>query len=727
MFLHYFFNVNNKKDVEILPFFLINFLVVNSTYAQKEASKWFFGNNAGLDFLTSPPTSIPGASASRVACASICDSLGNLLFYTNGIEVWDRTNQVMQNGTGLMGNEFSVQVAMILKHPGKNYIYYVFTSEDDDYFPFPPPVENGINYSIVDMRLNNGYGAITKKNVNLVRPSMLMVAAVKQCKRKAYWVICPKFNSDEIYTFNLDKNGLDTVPVVSKTGILRNGKPSNMHGDLKASPDGDMIGMTIRNFQKENDPRVVLFDFDRASGSLHYKFGLTGFHDSFESDLIPVAIEFSNNNRYFYVGTTNGLYQYDLEAGDSNSVLASKEILIPPQNDTDLVIGDLRRAPDGKIYFTRFHEYYSTLPFLSGKYLSAIPNPDRKYPACGLELKAAHLKYGKYRFGLPNINPSLYENEVSIDKTCPPGRVNFKLNLCSYDSILWQFDDGFSKMTLTDTFSRFYKESGQYKLKAIVYSISYIDTFNRTFQLNPVPQVNFPEDQNICPKDSVEISLNLEDGEMARWFLKDSLISTSTSLYLNKLGSYKVRVDNDACGVLDSFRLDTFSTSRPVISSSFYCHEEPAYVSLANDPFVLSHATIFWSNGDSSISTQYVAKEDSSYVTITDSHGCSNTTFFRFSELCPPKLFVPNAFTPNGDFVNDSFQLKGEFINEFNLKIYNRWGEKLFETNKIEDHWDGTFKDKIVPEGIYFYQVIYNGFNPYVHRKYLNGTFHLLR
>jgi gliding motility-associated-like protein len=101
--------------------------------------------------------------------------------------------------------------------------------------------------------------------------------------------------------------------------------------------------------------------------------------------------------------------------------------------------------------------------------------------------------------------------------------------------------------------------------------------------------------------------------------------------------------------------------------------------------------------------------------------------------MMPPKLFVPNAFSPNNDGVNDIFQPQGSFIQnltgkpltEFNLRIYDRWGELLFETNDFSKGWDGTVKTVPAEPGIYLYQIRATGYN---HERFnYKGTFHLLR
>lgn len=71
-----------------------------------------------------------------------------------------------------------------------------------------------------------------------------------------------------------------------------------------------------------------------------------------------------------------------------------------------------------------------------------------------------------------------------------------------------------------------------------------------------------------------------------------------------------------------------------------------------------------------------------------------------------PTLYIPNAFTPNGDGINDRFGVEAQGIKTFNMKIFNRWGELVFESENIKDTWDGTFRGtKITSTDVYVYKV----------------------
>jgi gliding motility-associated-like protein len=68
---------------------------------------------------------------------------------------------------------------------------------------------------------------------------------------------------------------------------------------------------------------------------------------------------------------------------------------------------------------------------------------------------------------------------------------------------------------------------------------------------------------------------------------------------------------------------------------------------------------------------------------------------------------VPNAFTPNGDGINDVFRVEGEGITELQLSIFNRWGELIFDGEELERGWDGDYHEIHVQDGVYVWKVHY--------------------
>lgn len=104
-----------KQLTLILFTFLLNFHLL---IAQNQANNWYFGVNAGLTFNTTPPSALTdGVVNTAEGSATMSDASGNLLFYTDGITVWNRNHQIMPNGTGLLGDPSAAQSAIIVPKP----------------------------------------------------------------------------------------------------------------------------------------------------------------------------------------------------------------------------------------------------------------------------------------------------------------------------------------------------------------------------------------------------------------------------------------------------------------------------------------------------------------------------------------------------------------------------------------------------------------------------------
>jgi gliding motility-associated-like protein len=89
------------------------------------------------------------------------------------------------------------------------------------------------------------------------------------------------------------------------------------------------------------------------------------------------------------------------------------------------------------------------------------------------------------------------------------------------------------------------------------------------------------------------------------------------------------------------------------------------------------------------------------------------------------KVFVPNAFTPNSNRLNETFQPEGIFIASYSLKIFNIWGEMLFSEQGCSPKWDGNYMGKQSPQGVYAYLIIAKGIDG--KQYYFNGNVTLLR
>jgi gliding motility-associated-like protein len=117
----------------------------------------------------------------------------------------------------------------------------------------------------------------------------------------------------------------------------------------------------------------------------------------------------------------------------------------------------------------------------------------------------------------------------------------------------------------------------------------------------------------------------------------------------------------------------------------------------------ISNASLRWQDG--SAASYFTVKNPGLYeVTATNECGSASDQIVIALGIC--KLYMPNAFTPNNDGLNEVFRVKDpSFIQAFSMVIYNRWGEVVFKTDDPHKGWDGKYKGLQQPEGNYIWQI----------------------
>jgi hypothetical protein len=163
---------------------------MNVLYAQNQNNFWFFGNEAGIDFSSGAPVSITtGQMLSIEGCASVSDLVtGNLLFYSNGLQIWNANHVVMPNGNGLLGgaSTSSTQGVLIVPFPNNPGRYFLFTVDESI-----GGAVNGFRYSVVNMNLNGGLGDVVsgQKNILIQNNVSERLAVAVKGDSTGYWVM----------------------------------------------------------------------------------------------------------------------------------------------------------------------------------------------------------------------------------------------------------------------------------------------------------------------------------------------------------------------------------------------------------------------------------------------------------------------------------------------------------------------------------------------------------
>lgn len=405
--------------------------------AQQEASNWYFGENAGIRFNLDGTITVlnNGQINTREGCSSISDRNGLLLFYTDGTTVYNANHDIMSNGNGLLGDQSSTQSAIVVPKPDDDDIYYIFTVGSNQN-------PTGLNYSIVDMTLDGGLGAITTKNVNLInRCSEKISAVLADCESETILLIAFS-NFSGVYASNQEP--LDTFHVfeITTAGVNTNAQRTTIpgffandpRGYLKLSPDGTKLASASVN------NGLFLFDFDTQTRTVSNPQFLT-INNAINQ---PYGIEFSPNNNLLYATASNDYFAQDGTAenpANHQSVLVQFDLTAPDIVASQVLIdsrqlyrGGLQLAPDGKIYRAQSATYLQGSP-----YLATINNPNEIGFACNYQHDALFLGTNNSSQGLPPFIQSFFNEKIDIIRN---GDVTSTyLALCDGESYTLTADD----------------------------------------------------------------------------------------------------------------------------------------------------------------------------------------------------------------------------------------------------------------------------------------------
>ncbi|WP_394759953.1 PKD domain-containing protein, partial [Flavobacterium sp.] len=440
-------------------------LVFNFAFSQNEANNWYFGSFAGMQFNPdgSTTTLMDSQMYTPEGCATISSSSGQLLFYTNGIKVFDRNHQIMANGNNLTGSLSTTQCGIIALKPGSTNLYYIFTLDEQ-------AGSNGFKYSVVDMSLNGGFGDVTsQKNIPIYNPSCEKLAIVKHPNNVDYWVVTHGWNDNHYYAHLLTATGLNTLPIISNVGNVIQGDNQNTIGYLKISPDGTKIAVIHNDFPNHINSTVELLDFDTATGIISNSRVLL-------YDELPYGIEFSPSSEILYQPSKryNTIFQYNLNASD----ISNSRTSIYQNNIFNF--SALQLGPNGKIYIARAGDTK----------LSVINNPDVLGPGCGFVHDGVDLNGRMCINGLPPFVSSYFRPLMQLSTSCEEENIQFTLSSNqTILSVAWDFGDG-SPIQNSIIGSHFYSTPNTYTVIANVTTASGIKIVRKIITILPKPIIN---------------------------------------------------------------------------------------------------------------------------------------------------------------------------------------------------------------------------------------------
>ncbi|NUM32896.1 MAG: hypothetical protein HUU47_11315, partial [Bacteroidetes bacterium] len=377
-------------------------------FSQVEANNWYFRDSVGISFIRGEPEIINFKKfAAGGLPASYSNKKGRLIFYgglnkkSNKNEFYDSTGNLMLNSEFTNGNgsveDSSQGFKLVIPHPDTSDLYYIFTSFGSELY-----YSNNIsfNFSLLDMRLNNGNGGFNKENTvkkiiikeNPGIATIHLTTALHK-NQKDIWLISLVHFADSTFfcCYKISKNGINTSPV--KDFISKN---NYFYHFFRISPDNKKIVFSdsVNNFS--------IADFDNETGKIRNIIR------------IPCKLtkgnmlnfEFSNNSKFLYIiQNPLKIIQYDISL---SSALKIKNSVKTIDSSYKKSIFYPQLAPDGRIYII------SALD----SFIHVIHAPDSIGKYARSEKKYIKFK-NKWQSGFPIFPSYLFEKKtILISKPC---------------------------------------------------------------------------------------------------------------------------------------------------------------------------------------------------------------------------------------------------------------------------------------------------------------------
>ena len=288
------------------------------------------------------------------------------------------------------------------------------------------------------------------------------------------------------------------------------------------------------------------------------------------------------------------------------------------------------------------------------------------------------------------------------------------------NSFTWDFGDGSSRITVGQTppVTHTYAGPGTYIVKLVLSDTSFCnspDSISKTIRLSPTVKAQFKTSPQGCVPYNAVFQNTSAGGLNFFWDFGDGSTSTAdnpTHLYTS-IGSYTVKLvafDSTSCNKVDSAVFTITVVAIPIASFTFspVTPQENTPTQFTNLSFGATNYIWRFGDGDTSVQVnpEHLFNATGNYnvcLTAINAAGCSDDTCIQVSAIINALLDVPSAFTPGKFGVNGIVSVKGFGIKEMQWTIYNRWGQKVFESTSTTNGWDGYYKGKLQPMDVYSY------------------------
>lgn len=675
-------------------------------------------NTAGTPYIpyTTPP---PFSFANPLwnigyghVSASVCDEEGQLLFYTNGNMVWNRNHTIMPNAHWIPPNSGPVSpyVAGSTTHTGtygtgQNSVIIPVINEPNRYYVFSlskfDPQQDGrkLYYSVVDMNLDNGLGdivpdhkAIPIGNGSPILNDQLMTAIRgDDCN---IWLVVMEPMQMRFLAYNITADGIDPNPVVSPANnIFTFFGP--MPIELIVSPDRQKIIMPSYVGGMVSTAKATLFDFNPATGVVGNNplslisggYGVACKGAAFSPDNSKVYIITTDPYDGIYYYNPHHIVQFDISLPTTADILDSRY-------DYSLCSFfescNIRLGPDGKIYYasvncadTLFYLHRFESPNASGNAAQLTPYVDQIFDTSiitfqGQQFPHAYVKVMPLDTFYTSKDTCFWQDAIALD--VPDGFLYYK----------WDNGD--------EGNSRIVDGAGTYWVLYGNHCEVHVDTFKaRSLTL----EFSLGADTTLCNDNAFELQVSVPDASY-QW--QDG--SNGANFFASVSGTYWLEVSKEGCTASDSIQLTFINVQQDLGQDTNLC--KGAAINITLKANASGQADVLWNTG--SHAPELTVTEPGIYWVTVQDPPCvgSDTIGINSNEICDCYTHIPNAFSPNGDGVNDLFYPvieTGCITAQYGFSIYNRYGERLFFTTDPEQGWDGYHRGRPVDAGTYFYEV----------------------